>query len=213
MVTITQHAAEDLIMKRHNANNAKSTLLAAGAALGLILLSGAKDAKAGDWGFHIGLGTAHVAPLHAAHVRVVEPAPAYRLVTRRIWVEPVYEERTIRVEVPPVVRERVVPTYDYYGRLSGYRTIREVLEPGRVEYRTERVLVREGYFKTVTVRVPVKRVARKVVRVGYADAGFGFGLSYRSHGGQRHHRHYRRHVPVHLPHRPRLGLVRVGHHR
>ena len=209
-MTLTPSITEDLTMKCHNANNARRTLFATGAAFCFALLAGAQHAQAGDWGFHIGLGTTRVGPTHAAHVRVVEPAPAYRLVARKVWVEPVYEERTIRVEVPPVVRERVVATRDYYGRVTGYRTIREVVEPARVEFRTERVLVREGYFKTVTVRVPVERVARRVARAGYADAGIAFGLSYRSHGG---HRHHRRHVPVHLPHRPRPGLVRVGHHR
>jgi hypothetical protein len=195
-------------MKSRHATNAKKSLFAAGAALGLIALAGAPNANADNWGFHIGVGTSHVRPLPEKKVRVIESGPQYRLVTRRVWVEPIYEERTVRVEVPAVIEQRVVPTYNRFGRLIGRQTIRAVVREARVEYRTERVLVREGYFKTVTVRVPVERVTREVIRVGHDRPGLSVGFSYHDDDGPRHDRphdyHRRSQLPLRRP-------VRVSH--
>lgn len=195
-------------MKRRNATNAKKSLFAAGAALGLIALAGAPNASADDWGFHIGIGTAHSRPLPERKVRIVRSGPPYRLVTRRIWVEPIYEERTVRIEVPAVIEERVVPTYDHFGRLISRQIVRAVVQEARVEYRTERVLVSEGYFKTVTVRVPVERVSREVVRVGHGRPGFSLGFSYHDDDAPRYHR---RHGYNDRPHHPLRRSVRVSH--
>jgi hypothetical protein len=68
---------------------------------------------------------------------------------QRIWHEPVYEWRQVWVDVPAVVEQRRVAQYSACGTLIGYRYVEVVVSPARRELRTERVLVRDGYYETV----------------------------------------------------------------
>lgn len=72
-------------------------------------------------------------------VRVWVP-PVYRTVIERKWVEPVYRTEYEQVWVPPVYEDREVGFIGDHGRL---RT------------QIERVLVCDGYYKTVERRVCV----------------------------------------------------------
>jgi len=179
-------------MKRNEAKSAKRSLWMM-AGLGIALLATTGQAQADDWAFRIGFGGG---AYPARHVRVVHERPAYEYVTRQIWVEPIYEEHTVRVDVPPVYEERVVAMRDRYGRIIGHRTVREMVQEGRIEYRTERVLVREGYFKTVTLEVPAAGYVTHSV-VGYGGPGLHVGFGYSSHHG-RHPRPFR---PIRVGHR------------
>ncbi len=163
----------------------RALLWALGAGAATLLVP--NGAAAGDWSFHIDIGDHH-RPL----VRTVYAEPVYELRTRRVWVEPEYVERTVRVEVRAVVQTREVPVRDRWGNTIDYRLVREVVEPARTELRTERVLVREGYYRTITVRVLVTPVIRKVVRHRRAPRALSVGFGYRSdnahgHYNRRHH--------------------------
>jgi len=159
---------------------------AAGIGLALLALTG--QARADDWSFHLGFGSDY--PFEARQVPVIHHRPDYDHVTRQIWVEPIYEERTVRVDVPAVFEERVVPIRDRFGRIRGHRTVRECVREARIEYRTERVLVRDGYYKTVTLEVPVERTVKKVVRVGAP----GFHVGFTRYDRDRHHNRPQRSV-------------------
>jgi len=164
-------------------------MLAGALGLGVALLAVPSTTLAGDWSLHIGAGWGHRA-VRDRRVRVVRTEPRFEYQTRRIWVTPEYIERTVRVEIPAVVQERVVPIYNEYNEITGYRTVREIVREARIEYRTERTIVREGYYKTVTVRVPVeprvRRVVHRRVRVDRGGPGLHLGFSYYKHKEHKH---------------------------
>ena len=186
-MSVSVEDVEDQTMYEVPNKSSKRCLLAAVAGLGLLVMAG--ETRAGDWSLHIGAGHRY-RPVREGHVRAVRTAPVYEYRPRRIWVAPQYTERTVRVEVPAVVEERVVPIHDAYGRITGYRTVREIVEEARIEYRTERIVVREGYFKTVTVRVLIRPAGRRVTQdIVYRDhggSGLHVGFTYRKHKEHKH---------------------------
>jgi hypothetical protein len=122
----------------------KLSWLAGGLAVAMFALPG--QAKASDrW---------------SVDVRIGPGGPAYEWRTRQVWVPPEYVERVVDVEIPPVVRTKEVPIYDRRGRIVGFKEVTEVVAPARIERRVERVLVREGYYKEVRERVPVRHDRR-----------------------------------------------------
>ena len=62
-----------------------------------------------------------------------------------------------------VVTERV-RRYDRFGRFIGFRRVSRVIEPARRLWKTERVLIRAGYYDTVYERVCAKPAPARVVR-------------------------------------------------
>lgn len=84
------------------------------------------------------------------------PRPVERICENRpreVWREPVYEVREAWVDVPARVETRRVPRYSSCGTLLGYDLVETVIEPARRELRTERVVVRPGFFETVYERI------------------------------------------------------------
>ncbi len=122
----------------------------------------APKADAGEWSVRLGVGLPVVSTTRYAPVQEVR--------TRRVWVEPIYEQRTVRVRVPGRTIKRQVPVYDRFGRVARYRVVLE-RTASRVELRTERVLVREGYYQTVTEALPTQ-----VTTVSYSRPGLSFSF-------------------------------------
>jgi hypothetical protein len=82
---------------------------------------------------------------------------------RKIWRDPVYDTRRVRVVIPPEVETERVPRYSKSGRLIGFDLVRRVVTPGRKAWKTERVLVRAGYWETVVDQVCVKPASTEIV--------------------------------------------------
>ena len=130
----------------------------------------------------------YVEPVFELRERVIIVPAVYENRERRVWREPVYEVREVRVERPAVVVTRPVARY-VRGRIVGYREVREVIKPARVEVRTEQVLVREGHWDRVVERVCVRPEHKKIVteRVLVRD-GYWMG-KYVKRAHRDHHRH------------------------
>ncbi len=167
-------------MKRNKSVWRRTRMWAAIGVLGGLLIISPSPAQAGDWSIQLGIGGYDRVAYHN-DVRVVRTFPHYRYEIRRIWVEPVYQERTVRVDVPPVIEERVVPMHDRFGNVTGYRRIREVVADARIAYRTERVLIREGYFESVRVQVPIQPVpvVDRAFHVDHRPIGWQLNAGYR----------------------------------
>jgi hypothetical protein len=168
----TNSTTTDKRIARHSqpiSRNVMATATAAAAATVGCLLS-ASTASAGDWSVSLGVNRY---PITTVATRVHEPA--YKLRTRRVWVEPQYTHREVAYEIPAVVRTIEVPVQNARGFVAGYRTVTEIVEPAHTGSRTDRVLVRDGYYETVTERVLVSTTLRPVrhirkapaIRVGY----------------------------------------------
>lgn len=173
-------------------NQSSGWMFAALAGLGFALLGLPDEAKAGDnWSFSVNLGH-HSRPAYATVVRTVRVRPAYEHRTRKVWVPAEYADRIVTVEIAPVLRTREVPIYDSYGNVTGYREVAEVIEPARVVERVERVLVRDGYYRTVRERVLVRRsyggVGYDRVRVSHRSGRDGLQIGFR-YGRDRDHRY------------------------
>jgi hypothetical protein len=94
----------------------------------------------------------------------VAATPVYEDVVRKVWREPVYETRRVPVHVPAQTITRKVPRYSECGRyVVGWEYVEEVIEPARTEWRVEQVLVREGYWETITERVVVRPAHMRIV--------------------------------------------------
>lgn len=104
-----------------------------------------------------------IPPVYATVARTIEEAAVYEDRPTKVWHEPVYEDRRILVELPTDVVTREVPRYDMWGQLIGYETVRDVVQPARKVWRTERVLVRPGYDETVYKRVLVRPGSTRII--------------------------------------------------
>jgi len=102
-------------------------------------------------------------PVYETVARTIEMPAVYEDLPTKVWHEPVYEDRQILVELPAEVVTRDVPRYDVRGRLIGYDIVRDVVQPARKVWRTERVLVRPGYFETVYERVLVRPASTRII--------------------------------------------------
>jgi hypothetical protein len=102
-------------------------------------------------------------PVYETRKRVVIIPAVYEQRPRRIWREPLYETRRVLVEVPAKVASRPVARHGRHGRIIGYRVATRVVEPARQVWRTERLLVRPGYYETVYERVCVVPESTRVV--------------------------------------------------
>lgn len=184
-------------MFRNDRDSASRWVVYAAAAVTLMALPSA--AHAGDWSFFLGL---HDYP---RYVRTVQAEPVAEWRTRRVWVEPEYVDRTVEVTVPAVVATRRVAVHDGCGVVVGYRLIETVIEPSHVELRTERVKVRDGYYKTIRERVVVTPAVETVVETRVTGPSLHLGLEFGHHRrdkhhqsravrlhGRDHHHHYRR---------------------
>jgi hypothetical protein len=83
---------------------------------------------------------------------------------REIWREPVYEERRMLVTLPATVVTRRIPRLNLFSVVVAYDVVKEVVEPAREVWRTERVLVKPGRYETVCEPVfvrPAKRIVRR----------------------------------------------------
>jgi len=104
-----------------------------------------------------------VEPVYETRSRVQVIPAEYDSIPRQVWHEPVYEDRPYRVEIPAeVVRERI-PRYDRRGRRIGYEIIERVVRPARTVWKTERVMVRPGYYETVYDRVCVRPESTRTI--------------------------------------------------
>lgn len=175
-------------MNAMRCNRTGQSLLAlatlAGAGLGFAPTGAQADS---DWSFHIGFGD------HPRRVHTVAVTSTYETRSRRVWIEPEYTERAVRVTVPAIVETREVPVYDHHGRVTGYRLVRQVIEPAHTERRIEQVVVRAGYYTTVTERDHVQPVRRRtsrhhsVIERHNGGTAVRVGFSYNRHR-DRHHR-------------------------
>ncbi|UCC29121.1 MAG: hypothetical protein JSU86_13070 [Phycisphaerales bacterium] len=104
-----------------------------------------------------------VPSVYATVARTIEEAAVFEDRATKVWHEPVYEDRRILLELPAEVVTRDVPRYDVRGRLIGYDIVRDVVEPARKVWQTEKVLVRPGYFETVYKRVLVRPASTRVI--------------------------------------------------
>lgn len=166
-------------------------------ALGTMAGAGFGVAPAGaradsEWSFQIGFGD------HSSRVRTVAVTATHETQTHHVWIEPEYTERVVIVTVPAIVETREVPVYDHHGHVTGYRVVRHVIEPAHTERRIERVMVRAGYYTTVTERVYVQPVHRRTLRrhsvLERYDSGttLRVGFSYDRHRDRHRDRHHRR---------------------
>ena len=104
-----------------------------------------------------------VPPVHETVARTIELPAVYEDRATKVWHEPVYEDRQILVKLPAEVVTRDVPRYDVRGRLIGYEAVRDVVQPTRQAWLTDRVLVRPGYYETVYERVLVRPASTRVI--------------------------------------------------
>ena len=104
-----------------------------------------------------------VPPVYQTVARTIEEPAVYEDRPTKVWHEPVYEERQVLVELPAEVVTREVPRYDMWGQLIGYDIVRDVVQPARKVWRTERVLIRPGYFETIYMRVLVRPASTRVI--------------------------------------------------
>ncbi len=104
-----------------------------------------------------------VPPVYATVARTIEEAAVFEDRATKVWHEPAYEDRRILVELPAEVVTRDVLRYDMWGQLIGYDIVRDIVQPARKVWRTERVLVRPGYFETVYGRVLVRPASTRVI--------------------------------------------------
>ena len=104
-----------------------------------------------------------VPPVYETSRRVVTIPAVCEERPRRIWREPVYEVRRVLVHVPAKVTTRRVARRGRYGQVIGFKTVRHIIEPARQVWRTQRVLVRAGYYETVYERVCGQLRTTKVV--------------------------------------------------
>ena len=193
------------------ANHVLNRSLAGGAAALSAWIGFAPVASAGDWAvsFGVGLDT----PYTQTVTRTIYTEPVYDYQTRSVWVEPEYVERVVPIRLPAAVETQTVSVRDQFGRITGYRQVTRVVQPERIEYRTERVLVRDGYYTTVTDRVLVSpsetRVVYDTVRPVVIDRP-SLSFSYASY--DRHRRWDDGPRLVHRALRPaRHVALRIGH--
>ena len=155
----------------------------AGAGLGV---APARTQADSEWSFQIGFGH------QPRRVHTVALTSTHETHSRRVWIEPEYTERVVTVTVPAIVETREVPVYNHHGHVTGYRTVRHVIEPAHTERRIERVVVRAGYYTTVTERVHVQPVRRRTLHrhsvLERHDRGtrLRVGFSYDRHRDRRH---------------------------
>lgn len=95
--------------------------------------------------------------------RTIEVPPVFKTIERQVWREPVYEERIVAVEIPARFETRLVARYDHWGRPNVQEWVKVEVEPARLVHKSERVLVRPGYFETVYERVLIRPATTRVV--------------------------------------------------
>ena len=150
----------------------KAATMAAALSLGLGLAGNGKTARASHRR-HVRIAAATPwgsFDYRRGHGTTIAVRPAKRICEerpRQVWREPEYELREVWVEVPAVIETREVPRYGAYGRVIGYEYEDVVIEPARRVLRTQRVLVRPGYYETVYEQVCYRR--------GAVRGGVGFG--------------------------------------
>ena len=141
------------------------------------------NVQADDWGFSIGGQGRWVEPVYVTQPRTVVIPAQYEERARKIWHEPVYEERRTLVQIPPRTEIRQVPRY-VNGQFAGYDRQVMVVEAGRQEWRTERVLVQPGRWETVVDRVLVQPERTETVHeqvmvsAGYWEPAHGISFGY-----------------------------------
>ena len=186
--------------------------LACAAALGAGWVVSPDVASAGHFTLSVGTNpmAVRVPPVYETRKRVVAIPAVYEQRPRRIWRQPVYETRRVLVEVPAKVVSRRVARYGRYGTIIGHRMVTRVVQPARQVWRTERVLVRPGYYETVYERVCVVPKSTKVVyeRVLVQPRHRAQPRAVRVHHGARHGRL----VPSPPRHRHRDDAFRVALH-
>lgn len=144
------------------------------------------NVRADDWRVSLGSRGRWVEPVYVTQPRIVVVPAQYEDRTRQVWREPIYEDRRTMVEVPPRMETRMVPKY-IHGRFAGYDRQLVVVEPGRKEWRTERVMVQQGGWETVVERVLIvpertETVYEQVmVEAGYWETSPGISVGYHDH--------------------------------
>lgn len=142
------------------------------------------SAKADDWSFSIGTQGRWVEPVYVTQPRTIVIPAQYEDRTRQVWREPIYEDRRTLVEIPPRTEIRMMPKF-IHGRFAGYDRQVVVVESGRKEWRTERVLVHPGRWETVVERVLIApertqtAYEQVMVQAGYWETGPGISIGYR----------------------------------
>ncbi len=165
-------------------------------AAGLVILTGTDSAHAGRRHriANRPVGRVWIEPIYEARARTVTVPAVFESRARQVWHEPVYETRRVSVEIPAEIVQRRVPRYAECGRLIGYDTVDEVIQPARTVRRFKEVLVHPGHNETVYDRVLVRpettRLAYEQVllRPGHWESGRRFHRLPR-HRGYRDRRH------------------------
>ncbi len=159
--------------------------LAAGIGFGM-----QNSARAGDLALSVGVGVGAHVPVHAGVVTVTRPAVVQS--TDQIWVPAEYAMQEVCEDVPTVTSSRQIPTYNNYGEITGYRTVSSAGHATQRLCRNERVLVREGYYRTVQRSTPVVQTSQVIGAYGgvpgyypgFVGHGvYGVGVGYGPHAG------------------------------
>ncbi len=140
------------------------------------------------------VGRVWIEPIYETRARTVAVPAVFASRARQVWHEPVYETRRVSVEIRAEIVQRRVPRYAECGRLIGYDTVDEVIQPARTVRRFKEVLVHPGHNETVYDRVLVRpettRLAYEQVllRPGHWESGRRIDRLPR-HRGHRQGRH------------------------
>lgn len=154
-----------------NANRNKKERMGGWAVLGCAAATMfvlAPSARADHSRFSFGISFGSRAELHPAYetVQRIEHVPAvYEDRERQVWHEPVFETREVVSTIPARVERVRVPRYLSCGTLAGYDLVLRTIEPERTVVRHEQVMVRPGYFETITERVLVRPATERIVEV------------------------------------------------
>lgn len=149
-----------------------------------------------------------VEPVYEIRRRVVEVPAVYETRARRIWHEPIYEYRQVSIG-----RRGGISFHGGRGsRHGGFHL--DIGIGGRDARRTERVLIRAGYWETVYENVLVRRATTRIVeekvlvRAGYWRDGYDGRVI-----PVRHRGHYGGHTGGGFRASIGHGEVRVGYRR
>ncbi len=121
---------------------------------------------------------------------------------RQVWIGPEYGYRQVLFEVPAEIVTEKVPQYGSCGNIIGYRYVDRVVRPARREDRTERFVVRAGFYETVYDRVCTPDSHHGIVYRSTHEVP-----AIRHFVKDRHAKHHRKHHRV-----LKRGLKRLNRH-
>jgi hypothetical protein len=156
---------EDAFMNAKRKNMRRGMWVACATAIGIGWFVSPDTASAGHVDVRLGRPrpAVWVPPVYETRQRVVTVPAVFEERPRKVWREPVYETRRVLVDIPAKVVTRRVAIRGPFGLVITHRVVRHVVEPARQVWKTERVLVRAGFYDTAYERVCVQPERTRVV--------------------------------------------------